>query len=71
MEFPFTSERKRMSTIVQDTSQIMQRETGILAAPYLLFSKGSPELILERCTQIQIGESVMLRSEERRVGKEC
>ena len=66
MEFPFTSERKRMSTIVQDTSQIMQRETGILAAPYLLFSKGSPELILERCTQIQVGESVMLLNDAAR-----
>jgi P-type Ca2+ transporter type 2C len=59
MEFPFTSERKRMSIVVKDKAQIMQRETGILAAPYLMFTKGSPELILERCTQIQIGETVV------------
>ncbi len=59
MEIPFTSERKRMSTIVQDTSGLMQTEPGILAAPHLMFTKGSPELILDRCTQIQIGENAV------------
>jgi P-type Ca2+ transporter type 2C len=59
VEFPFTSERKRMSIVVEDKNQIMERETGILSAPYLMFTKGSPELILERCTQIQIGENVV------------
>lgn len=52
-EFPFSSERKRMSVIVQvlgDESSTQQSN------PYMMFTKGSPELILERCTQIQIGD---------------
>ncbi|MCC7206166.1 MAG: cation-translocating P-type ATPase [Anaerolineae bacterium] len=44
-EAPFTSERKRMSVVVQPRAE--SRELG---APYLLFSKGSPELVLQRCT---------------------
>ncbi len=59
LEIPFTSERKRMSTIVKDGAGLMQTEPGILAAPYLMFTKGSPELILERCTKIQIGENAI------------
>jgi P-type Ca2+ transporter type 2C len=39
-EFPFSSERKRMSVIVDNPQ-------GEL--PYIMFTKGSPELILERC----------------------
>ena len=47
-EFPFSSERKRMSVIgsrANDTA-------------YELFCKGSPELILERCLQYQTSEGV-------------
>ena len=40
-EFPFDSERKRMSVIVPNPDQH--------PSPYLMFTKGSPELILERC----------------------
>ena len=43
-EFPFSSERKRMSVIVEEPD-----------GDYGMFVKGSPELILERCTQIQTG----------------
>jgi P-type Ca2+ transporter type 2C len=42
-EIPFSSERKRMSVVVQHEGS----PTGIL------YCKGSPELTLERCTQIQ------------------
>ncbi|MBD2092554.1 cation-translocating P-type ATPase [Microcoleus sp. FACHB-1515] len=52
-EFPFSSERKRMSVIVQGGDKLNFLPT----APFMLFSKGSPELVLERCSQIQIGES--------------
>ncbi|MBW4489480.1 MAG: cation-translocating P-type ATPase [Trichocoleus desertorum ATA4-8-CV12] len=46
-EFPFSSERKRMSVVVQDAS-------GKLGtSPLLMFTKGSPELVLEHCTHIQ------------------
>ncbi|MBW4542693.1 MAG: cation-translocating P-type ATPase [Myxacorys chilensis ATA2-1-KO14] len=57
-EFPFSSERKRMSVIVKDAAGLLQAETDFLSMPYLLFTKGSPELVLERCTQIQIGDRV-------------
>ena len=46
-EFPFDSERKRMSVIVTDPEE--------LGTSYLMYSKGSPELILERSQYIQIG----------------
>ncbi|MEQ9552702.1 MAG: cation-translocating P-type ATPase [Coleofasciculus sp. G3-WIS-01] len=48
-EFPFSSERKRMSVICQ-------MENGKEVTSYIMFTKGSPELILERCTRIQEGE---------------
>ncbi len=45
-EFPFSSERKRMSVIVANTDDN--------ELPYLMFTKGSTELILERCHRLQI-----------------
>jgi Ca2+-transporting ATPase len=42
-EFPFSSERKRMSVIVDNPQ-------GEL--PYVMFTKGSPELILDRCDRV-------------------
>ena len=47
-EFPFNSERKRMSVMVDNPDG---------SSPYLMFTKGSPELILERCRSIQIEDS--------------
>ncbi|BAD78657.1 cation-transporting ATPase PacL homolog [Synechococcus elongatus PCC 6301] len=46
-EIPFTSERKRMSVVVADLGEttLTIRE----GQPYVLFVKGSAELILERC----------------------
>lgn len=49
-EFPFSSERKRMSVMVQDSSNA--------TAPYIMYTKGSPELTLERCTHIRVGDRV-------------
>lgn len=46
-EIPFSSERKRMSVIVQGT------EAG---GSITMYTKGSPELTLERCTHIQTGD---------------
>jgi Ca2+-transporting ATPase len=46
-EVPFSSERKRMSVLVQG-------EQG----GNVLFCKGSPELTLECCTHIQIGDQI-------------
>jgi P-type Ca2+ transporter type 2C len=64
-EFPFSSERKRMSVIVEGGESRMQTEVG-LAAPYLMFTKGSPELILERCQQVQIDDRIQPLTDEHR-----
>lgn len=50
-EFPFSSERKRMSVICSVNGENLTSQF-----PYAMYSKGSPELILERCTQIQLAE---------------
>ncbi|MDF5711598.1 MAG: cation-translocating P-type ATPase [Nostoc sp. S4] len=73
-EFPFSSERKRMSVI----SQVQSVATGeaslnavdpaianfLQSEPYLMFTKGSPELILGRSTQIYLGDRSMQLTEE-------
>lgn len=64
-EFPFSSERKRMSVIVEIPDQIDNllpelakffRRGGFPQTPYLLLSKGSPELLLEQCQAAQNDE---------------
>jgi Ca2+-transporting ATPase len=58
-EIPFTSERKRMSVICATANwQGLSNGQQSFSATYLLLSKGSPELILERCEKIQIGTQV-------------
>ncbi|MDX2255712.1 MAG: cation-translocating P-type ATPase [Pseudanabaenaceae cyanobacterium bins.39] len=47
-EVPFSSERKRMSVLVQGES-----------GGYVMFCKGSPELTLECCTHIQVGDQAV------------
>ncbi len=65
-EFPFSSERKRMSVICQKSEagnfeDALESDAWLLdPASYLLFSKGSPELLLERCTQVQVGDRAEL-----------
>jgi P-type Ca2+ transporter type 2C len=64
-EFPFSSERKRMSVISQvegvATNDASSRDVDpaiadlLQSEPYLMFTKGSPELILARSTQIHLG----------------
>lgn len=69
-EFPFSSERKRMSVIVKDESG--SQTDGfiphlLLPTAYSLFCKGSPELVLERCQQISVdGHSSPLTDDWRR-----
>ncbi|MBZ8181507.1 cation-translocating P-type ATPase [Oscillatoria salina] len=59
-EFPFSSERKRMSVICPvDTKETESKK-------YWLFSKGSPELILERCETYQEGEAIIPLTPEMR-----
>ena len=57
-ELAFSSERKRMSVVVDPANAnipALALPDAVEAYPYLLLSKGSPELLLERCTQIQQG----------------
>lgn len=63
-EFPFSSERKRMSVI----AEVMDADPALAdrASHYMMFTKGSPELILERSTQIQVGEMAQDVSGEQR-----
>lgn len=56
-EFPFSSETKRMSTICKNPSS---------EGSYSMYTKGSPELTLERCTQIQQQEAIAPLSPEKR-----
>ncbi len=64
-EFPFSSERKRMSVISQvegvATGDASSRDVDpaianfLQSEPYLMFTKGSPELTLARSAQIYLG----------------
>lgn len=56
LEIPFSSERKRMSVVVEAIA--LPQGNGNGSARYMMFTKGSPELILERCTQVQMGMEV-------------
>ncbi|MGJ5631801.1 cation-translocating P-type ATPase [Nostoc sp. CALU 1950] len=76
VEFPFSSERKRMSVI----SQVEGVATGdassrgvdpaianfLQSEPYLMFTKGSPELTLARSAQIHLGNHSAPLTEEQR-----
>ncbi|HMB94377.1 MAG TPA: HAD-IC family P-type ATPase, partial [Rhodothermales bacterium] len=53
-EFPFTSERKCMTTVEQT-------EEGLVA-----HVKGAPEVILSQCTSVLVGDDVQPLTEERR-----
>ncbi len=67
-EIPFTSERKLMSVITiindmdaEDTPEAMRMIAALLPnKPYILFCKGSPELVLSRCDRIQIDKQIGL-----------
>ncbi|MDB9445336.1 cation-translocating P-type ATPase [Anabaena sp. CS-542/02] len=80
-EFPFDSERKRMSVICQvevETSPPVETSqqkvstidgviTNLIASqPYLMFTKGSPELTLARCTQIILGNNCLPLTDNQR-----
>ncbi len=69
-EFPFSSERKRMSVIcnVQHSALRGQLdETGLVQSEsYLMFTKGSPELTLARCNRIHVGDRPVPLTEEQR-----
>ncbi|MGE5658684.1 MAG: cation-translocating P-type ATPase [Actinomycetota bacterium] len=67
-EFPFSSERKRMSVICQLSESGRQWAVPIASqeAHYLMFTKGSPELILERCSSLVVAHNLEPLTEEQR-----
>ncbi|MEG4227322.1 cation-translocating P-type ATPase [Microcoleus sp. N9_B2] len=68
-EFPFSSERKRMSVICEVPGRSPHSgfpcENG-QQSNYLMFTKGSPELTLERCQGIIVGDRVQPLTQEMR-----
>ncbi len=53
VEFPFSSERKRMSVVLSGVEALesdLTLPTEVAQAPYLMLAKGSPEMLLEGCT---------------------
>jgi Ca2+-transporting ATPase len=68
-EFPFSSERKRMSVICEVPGH--SGHSGFPAEKgqqpnYLMLTKGSPELTLERCKGITVGDRVQPLTQEMR-----
>jgi len=63
-EFPFSSERKRMSVICEGSIQNVAHTAH--NSPFLMFTKGSPELILERCRTYQLGDAAETLSNAQR-----
>ncbi|MEO0827059.1 MAG: cation-translocating P-type ATPase [Cyanobacteria bacterium J06639_16] len=62
-EYPFSSERKRMSVVVQWQGGNGDRNLFTQALepqlPYLLLAKGSPEILLARCIACQAGDQIV------------
>jgi len=54
-ELPFTSERKRMSTIEKDHGQ---------GGSLVLITKGAPDVLLGRCTRVRIGTDAVELTDE-------
>ncbi|MFZ9737845.1 MAG: cation-translocating P-type ATPase [Prochlorotrichaceae cyanobacterium] len=62
-ELPFSAERKRMSVLVERPPQ---SATFATQAPYLLFTKGSPELVRDRCIAVHTQEGCLELTEDQR-----
>jgi Ca2+-transporting ATPase len=58
-EVPFTSERKRMTTIHEISVKRTNLEVAWRALPYVAFSKGAVDSLLDVCTQIWTGEEIL------------
>ncbi|NEQ29760.1 MAG: cation-translocating P-type ATPase [Leptolyngbya sp. SIO4C5] len=70
-EFPFSSERKRMSVVVQragngESALATKAFANLPDQPYLMFAKGSPELLLECCQSLQQQTQVQPLTPEQR-----
>ncbi len=63
-EIPFTSERKRMTTFHKVDVDPGQTDAPWRDAPYVAFSKGAVDSLLEVCTQVWTGEEFLPVDEE-------
>ncbi len=63
-EVPFTSERKRMTTIHETAVDRQLLEEGWREVPYVAFSKGGVDSLLTVCTQIWTGDELLPLDEE-------
>ncbi len=66
-EFPFSSERKRMSVICTLEKPVGNQEWGLKTTPeFIMCTKGSPELTLARCSQINLGKDIVQLTAQQR-----
>jgi Ca2+-transporting ATPase len=64
-EIPFSSERKRMSVICKNPNYSPIGDT-LGTTDYLVFTKGSPEIVLEHCQSYQQGTKTFPLTEKQR-----
>jgi P-type Ca2+ transporter type 2C len=64
-EIPFSSERKRMSVICKNPNDYPIADT-LGTTDYLVFTKGSPEIVLEHCQTYQQGTKTFPLTEQQR-----
>ncbi|MCP2727956.1 cation-translocating P-type ATPase [Limnofasciculus baicalensis] len=68
-EIPFSSDRKRMSVICQwpvVSGELANNEQPTTNHRYIMFTKGSPELVLEHCHSFQHGNKTGVLTDEQR-----
>ncbi len=58
-EAPFTSERKRMSTVHQTTLNPEQTDAPWRSAPYVVFCKGAIDVMMDITTQVWSGDGAV------------
>ncbi len=66
-EVPFTSERRRMSTVHRDNGPGSDGGSGLDGiGDYVLIAKGAPDVMLDRCTHERVSDRVEPLTTERR-----
>jgi Ca2+-transporting ATPase len=63
-ELAFSSERKRMSVVCALDAESLA--TLNLTHPYVMYTKGSPEIVLKLCNQVQVGDRICTLSRSHR-----
>ncbi len=58
-EVPFTSERKRMTTIHRMVEAIEEFDSPIADAPYVFYTKGAVDSLLDVTSQVLLGKEVV------------